>query len=80
MKPNYAMKPQQGEASRHGLDRRAPHDRLDFCQHILVAPFTYDLAEGKTNGEVIKNSFQETYQLQMVNLKMSLFKLLNSSL
>ena len=37
---------------------------LDFCEHILVKPFTYDLSEGKTNGVVIKNSFRESYQLR----------------
>ena len=36
--------------------------RLDFKQHILVEPFGYQ-AFGQTTGRVIKDGFQQTYEI-----------------
>ncbi len=37
---------------------------LDFKKHILVEPFAFDLAIGKTKGVVAKPPFYETYTIE----------------
>ncbi|MEY4902216.1 MAG: hypothetical protein RLZZ292_31 [Bacteroidota bacterium] len=36
---------------------------LDFKQHILVEPFTFDLTIGKATGVITKHDFYQTYRL-----------------
>ncbi|MCH2081555.1 MAG: 4'-phosphopantetheinyl transferase superfamily protein [Saprospiraceae bacterium] len=48
------------EALYKAYGRRA----LDFCQHILIDPFTYDLENNSFTGQVIKEDFSAFYQLE----------------
>lgn len=36
---------------------------LDFCQHIMVEPFAFDLVEGRCRGKVAKNGFLASYEI-----------------
>ncbi len=36
---------------------------LDFCKHILVEPFPFDLENGKSKGQVIKDDFAADFDL-----------------